>query len=85
MNLALFGGTFDPIHRGHLAIARAARRRFRLDRVLFIPADIPPHKQRAPVSAFEHRYAMVALATAREKAQSGLQAHVICRRTCHLP
>jgi nicotinate-nucleotide adenylyltransferase len=67
MNLALYGGTFDPIHRGHLAIARAAQKRFRLDRVLFMPADIPPHKQRAPVSAFEHRYAMVALATAGEK------------------
>ena len=67
MNLALFGGTFDPIHRGHLAIARAARRRFRLDRVYFMPADIPPHKQQAPVSAYEHRYAMVALATAKEK------------------
>ena len=67
MNIALFGGTFDPIHRGHLAIARAAQKRFRLDQVLFMPADIPPHKQRTPVSAFEHRYAMVALATAGEK------------------
>lgn len=67
MNIALFGGTFDPIHRGHLAIARAARRRFGLGVVYFVPADVPPHKQKTPVSAFEHRYAMVALATAGEK------------------
>ena len=68
MNIALFGGTFDPIHRGHLAIARAARKRFDLGIVYFIPADVPPHKQKAPISSFDHRYAMVALATAGEKA-----------------
>src|ERR1051326_5660378 len=68
MNIALFGGTFDPIHRGHLAIARAARERFDLGVVYFVPADVPPHKQKTPVSSFEHRYAMVALATAGEKA-----------------
>jgi len=67
MNIGLFGGTFDPIHRGHLALARAARERFKLSRILFIPANIPPHKQREPHSAFAHRYAMVALATAQEK------------------
>ncbi len=67
MNVAFFGGTFDPIHRGHLAIARAARKRFHLDRIYFVPADVPPHKQRQPVTPFEHRYAMVALATAAEK------------------
>ena len=68
MNVALFGGTFDPIHRGHLAIARAARRRFKLGAVYFVPADMPPHKQKWPISAYEHRYAMIALATAGEKA-----------------
>jgi cytidyltransferase-related domain len=68
MNIALFGGTFDPIHRGHMAIARAARERFDLGMIYFIPADVPPHKQKAPISSFEHRYAMVALATAGEKA-----------------
>lgn len=67
MNIALFGGTFDPIHRGHLAIARAARQRFGLGTVYFVPADVPPHKQKTPISAFEHRYAMVALATVGEK------------------
>jgi nicotinate-nucleotide adenylyltransferase len=67
MNIGLFGGTFDPIHRGHLALARAARERFNLSRVLFVPANVPPHKQRQPLLAFPHRYAMVALGTAQEK------------------
>jgi nicotinate-nucleotide adenylyltransferase len=67
MNIGLFGGTFDPIHRGHLALARAARERCNLSRILFVPADVPPHKQRQPLSAFAHRYAMIAVATAQEK------------------
>jgi nicotinate-nucleotide adenylyltransferase len=67
MNIGLFGGTFDPIHRGHLALARAARERCNLSRVLFVPADVPPHKQSQPLSAFAHRYAMIALATTQEK------------------
>jgi nicotinate-nucleotide adenylyltransferase len=66
MNIALFGGTFDPIHRGHLNVARAAARRFRLREVWFIPADIPPHKQRIPVTSYFHRYSMVTLAMADE-------------------
>src|ERR1700684_4006802 len=67
MNIGLFGGTFDPIHRGHLTLARAARERYKLSRILFVPANVPPHKQRLPLSAFAHRYAMIALATAQEK------------------
>ena len=67
MNLALFGGTFDPIHRGHLKVARAAAQRFGLKQVWFVPADIPPHKQKAPIMSYYHRFAMVALALAGEK------------------
>jgi nicotinate-nucleotide adenylyltransferase len=67
MNIGLFGGTFDPIHRGHLALARAASERCELSRILFVPANVPPHKQTQPLSAFSHRYAMIALATADEK------------------
>jgi nicotinate-nucleotide adenylyltransferase len=67
MNVAIFGGTFDPIHSGHLAVARAARERFALKQVLFIPADAPPHKMKAPITAYQHRFAMVAIATAGEK------------------
>jgi nicotinate-nucleotide adenylyltransferase len=68
MNIGLFGGTFDPVHRGHLALARAALEHCKLHRIHFVPANIPPHKQRQPLSPFVHRFAMLALATAAEKA-----------------
>jgi nicotinate-nucleotide adenylyltransferase len=67
MNIGLFGGSFDPIHRGHLALAHAAADRFSLRQVLFVPANLPPHKRKHPVTAFVHRYAMVALATQDNK------------------
>ncbi len=68
MNIGLFGGTFDPVHRGHMALARAALERCKLHRIHFVAANIPPHKQRQPLTAFLHRFAMLALATAQEKA-----------------
>lgn len=68
MNIGLFGGTFDPLHRGHLALAQAAMERCKLRRVYFVPATIPPHKQKQPLTNFVHRFAMLALATASEKA-----------------
>jgi nicotinate-nucleotide adenylyltransferase len=64
MRIALFGGTFDPVHLGHLAVARAAASKFDLGRVYFVPADSPPHKQKRPLTDFQHRFAMLALATA---------------------
>jgi len=67
MNIGLFGGTFDPIHRGHIALAQAAQEKFQLGRVLFVPANVPPHKQNQPLTAFAHRYAMVVLATLNVK------------------
>jgi nicotinate-nucleotide adenylyltransferase len=67
MNIGLFGGTFDPIHRGHLALAQAAAERYELRQVLFVPANVSPHKQKHSVTPFVHRYAMVALATADQK------------------
>src|SRR5208283_2329940 len=67
MNIALFGGTFDPIHRGHLVVARAAAEKFKLKQVWFVPADITPLKQKMPNTSFYHRYAMVSLALAGEK------------------
>lgn len=62
MRIALFGGTFNPIHYGHLALAEAARVERQLDRVIFIPAGAPPHKTRDLAPAV-HRLAMVRLAT----------------------
>jgi nicotinate-nucleotide adenylyltransferase len=62
--IALFGGTFDPIHAGHIAVAQAAQKRFHLDAVYFIPSSRPPHKTRPALTPFVHRYAMVALGCA---------------------
>jgi nicotinate-nucleotide adenylyltransferase len=66
MRLAIFGGTFDPIHNAHLAIARAALSHFRLDRVLFVPAEHPPHKDGVTAAGFGDRVRMAELAVADE-------------------
>jgi nicotinate-nucleotide adenylyltransferase len=63
-NLGIMGGTFDPIHLGHLAVAEEAREVLGLDRILFVPAGQPPHKAALDVSRIEHRVAMVELAIA---------------------
>jgi nicotinate-nucleotide adenylyltransferase len=68
MNIGLFGGTFDPIHKGHLALASAAQKRCDLSRIFFVPTNVPPHKSSQPVASYFHRYAMTALATLGEKA-----------------
>jgi nicotinate-nucleotide adenylyltransferase len=65
MRLGLFGGTFDPVHRGHLDVARAARYALDLDDLWWLPAPAPPHRTRPQVSAY-HRFAMVALALQAE-------------------
>lgn len=63
MKWALFGGTFDPIHFGHLRAAEELIALLHLDRVIFVPAAVPPHKTTRPVTPFEHRLQMVRLAT----------------------
>ncbi|MBZ5503632.1 MAG: nicotinate-nucleotide adenylyltransferase [Acidobacteriia bacterium] len=63
-SVALFGGTFDPVHAGHIAVAQAAQRRFHLDAIHFIPSSRPPHKPQQELAPFMHRYAMVALGCA---------------------
>ena len=60
--IGLFGGTFDPPHIGHLALAEGARDQLRLDRVLFVPAGTPPHKRGRPLSGTPARVAMTRLA-----------------------
>lgn len=67
MRLGIFGGTFDPIHDAHIAIAEAARDAFALKRILVIPAANPPHKAGA-IASYEHRYRMVELACAGRQA-----------------
>jgi nicotinate-nucleotide adenylyltransferase len=65
--IGVLGGTFDPIHNGHLHLARQIKETFHLDQILFLPAYIPPHKQDHPVTPAHHRLAMLQLAI-REQA-----------------
>ncbi|NMB40420.1 MAG: nicotinate-nucleotide adenylyltransferase [Firmicutes bacterium] len=62
LTLGIMGGTFDPVHIGHLVTAEEARQQFGLDYVIFIPAGAPPHKDQKLISSEEHRYIMTMLA-----------------------
>jgi nicotinate-nucleotide adenylyltransferase len=62
MRLALFGGTFDPIHNAHLTVAREAAAQFHLDEVWFVPAAHPPHKSDHTGATYEDRFRMTELA-----------------------
>jgi len=62
MRIGILGGTFDPIHKGHLRLATAARRKLRLDRIIFIPANIAPHKKNRELLPASERYRMARLA-----------------------
>ncbi len=64
--IALYGGSFDPVHEGHLSVARNLTRLFALDEVLFIPAHVAPHKRGREVTPAIQRHAMLALATQDE-------------------
>ncbi len=64
MRLGLFGGTFNPIHLGHLRAGLEVQERFSLDRVLYLPAAVPPHKTPSEILSFAHRLKMVRLAVA---------------------
>src|ERR1044072_1831180 len=61
--IALYGGTFDPVHIGHIEVARRISQLFEIEKVLFIPAQMAPHKIGRPVTEPIHRYAMLAQAT----------------------
>lgn len=62
MRLGVFGGSFDPVHVGHLVVAETCREEARLDRVLFVPAAVAPHKEAGPFAAAADRVAMLELA-----------------------
>lgn len=64
MRIGIFGGTFDPVHYGHLIIAEQAREQARLDEVWFVPSARPPHKLDQPMTSFDRRVEMLQLATA---------------------
>ncbi len=69
MRIGIFGGTFDPIHLGHLVVAEQTREQGKLDQVWFIPAAQPPHKPNQNVSPFERRVEMVRLAVAGQESR----------------
>jgi nicotinate-nucleotide adenylyltransferase len=64
MRIGVFGGSFDPVHLGHLIVAEQCREQARLDRVLFVPAARPPHKPDRVLAPFHHRVEMLSLAIA---------------------
>jgi nicotinate-nucleotide adenylyltransferase len=64
MRVGVFGGSFDPVHSAHVAMAEAAATSYRLGRILFVPARLSPHKLDAPPADARHRVAMLALALA---------------------
>jgi nicotinate-nucleotide adenylyltransferase len=74
MRIGLFGGTFDPPHRGHLAVANAVRERFALDRVLLVPAAVQPLKPNGVHASFADRLHMVELLC---EDQPGLEASAV--------
>jgi nicotinate-nucleotide adenylyltransferase len=65
--VAIYGGSFDPIHSGHLAVAEAARDRFELDEVMIVPTAHPPHRSDA-VASYQDRYNMIELAVEGRRA-----------------
>ena len=66
--LGIYGGTFDPVHYGHLLAAEQCLEQCALDEVWFVPASSPPHKQQASITPADQRAEMLALATAGHSA-----------------
>jgi nicotinate-nucleotide adenylyltransferase len=77
MRIGFFGGSFDPPHLGHLAVARAAAENFSLDRILFAPTGNQPLKPEGPVAPFESRLAMVSLLCSLEAMMPNFEPSII--------
>lgn len=67
MKIALFGGSFNPIHYGHLSLAEQARIEFKLDKIIFIPSGKPPHKIQTPLAYKFHRFNMIKLSISNNR------------------
>ncbi|HYX30440.1 MAG TPA: nicotinate-nucleotide adenylyltransferase [Pyrinomonadaceae bacterium] len=65
--IGIYGGTFDPVHNGHLEVARRVLQLFKLDELIFVPACVPPHKRTRKLTSAFHRFAMLALATVADQ------------------
>jgi nicotinate-nucleotide adenylyltransferase len=84
MRVAIFGGTFDPVHQGHMVIAEQVMGELGLDRVVFVPGGIPPHKEASSVRATaEDRYAMVEAAVEGNERFSADRVEVDAGRPMH--
>ena len=64
--IAIYGGTFDPVHFGHIEVAKRVSELFEIDELRFVPAQVAPHKLTLPVTPAIHRYAMLVLATQQD-------------------
>lgn len=62
MRIGILGGTFNPIHIGHLILAEEVREKIKLDKIIFVPAYLPPHKDNSNIAPADHRYKMIKLA-----------------------
>lgn len=82
-NVGVFGGTFDPVHLGHLIAAEEARQALALDRVLFVPAGMPPHRARPPIASAADRVRLVELAIDGHPAFSLDEREAGAGRTCY--
>ena len=59
MRIAIFGGTFNPIHKGHMFLAKQAKKTLKLDKIVFVPAYIPPHKSSQGIMDADERFHMI--------------------------